>query len=103
LLEPFSFVLLTIEGWLGVFRYDTFTPILYPAMKVTIENLEGRLRLDGLVQMGLGKDRYHLADDNPWVGLTVIFKALPTQAPATFTKDEVKRIIQASETVVTPE
>jgi integrase len=41
-----------------------------------------------------GKDRYHLADDNPWVGLTGMFKAIPTQPPATFTKDEVKRIIQ---------
>jgi integrase len=43
-LEPFSFVLLTIKGWLGVFRHDTFTPIFTP-MKVTIELHQDKLRL----------------------------------------------------------
>jgi integrase len=44
LLEPFSFVLLTMKGWLGVFRHDTFTPIFTP-MKVTIEPHQNKLRL----------------------------------------------------------
>jgi integrase len=46
LLEPFSFVLLTMKGWLGVFRYDTFTPIFTPMkVTVTIELHQNKLRL----------------------------------------------------------
>jgi hypothetical protein len=49
-LKPFSFVLLTIKGWLGVFRHGTFTPFFTPLMKVTVtlepkEDVPGRLRL----------------------------------------------------------
>lgn len=41
-----------------------------------------------------GKDRYHLADENPWRGVAARFRSVPVQPCATFTRDEVKRIIQ---------
>ena len=41
-----------------------------------------------------GKDRYQLADENPWVGIADRFKSVPVQPHAAFSADEVKRIIQ---------
>jgi integrase len=40
------------------------------------------------------KGRYHLADENPWVGLAKRFRSQPVKPNTTFTRDEVKCIIQ---------
>ena len=41
-----------------------------------------------------GKDRYQLADENPWVGIAERFRSVPVQPHAAFSAVEVKRIIQ---------
>jgi integrase len=41
-----------------------------------------------------GKGRYQLANENPFQGLAKRFRSLPVKPNASFTKDEVKRIIQ---------